>query len=426
MNTRRALGSAIALGVAIAAGGWVLARGRHASAPAAQLPATATRTPESLIPNAVVNSSAPGFSERGLRDEQIRVWKTALDADPASAIAMTQLAALYQQRAREGGSYDDYITAEGFARRSLAKRTQRNGPAAVALVSILLAEHRFTDAYGVAKALVEREGDIPQYRSLLGEVSMETGDYATAATMFDSVWTERAHLSNAPRLARWLELNNHVSEARKMLTEARDDALARRDVAKEQQAWFELRLGDLELRADHPRAARKAFVAGLQIEPNDPRLLAAMARLAAAEHDSRAVIEWGERAIAVQLDPATLGLVGDAFAALGDSAKSNEYFHTLEVAVTMQPGPYHRAWSLYLLDHGLRVGEVLVKAQEELTDRRDIYGYDIVAWALHKNGREREAQAMMQMALRLHTNDPLLAQHAAAIAAANPVVTATR
>lgn len=121
----------------------------------------------------------------------------------------------------------------------------------------------------------------------------------------------------------------------------------------------------------------------------------------------------------MQLDPATLGLVGDAYGALGDTAKSTEYFHTLEVAVSAQPGPFHRAWSVYLLDHNLRVAEVLQKAQDELVERKDIYGYDLVAWALHKSGRDAEATTMMREALKLHTPDPLLRRHAEAIAKAS-------
>jgi tetratricopeptide (TPR) repeat protein len=133
-------------------------------------------------------------------------------------------------------------------------------------------------------------------------------------------------------------------------------------------------------------------------------------------------VAHGERAIGLQLDPATLGLVGDAYAALGDTAKSTEYFHTLEIAVSAQPGAYHRAWSLYLLDHGLRVDEVLRKAQDELVNRKDIYGYDLVAWALHKSGRDQEAATMMRQALRLNTPDPLLARHAAEISTATGTV----
>ncbi len=370
---------------------------------------------------AVVASGAgdAAFSELADRDMQIKVWHQALDADPTSALVLGQLAALHAQRAREGGTWDDYLQAEAYARRSIGKRTHRNGATSVTLVTVLLAQHRFVEARTEAAALVKREPDIPQYRALLGDVSMELGDYATTQAMFDSAWSERGGLSTAPRLSRWLELNGNVRDARRMLVAARDDAMSRRDVAKESKAWFNMRVGDLELRAGHLRAADVAFRAGLAIEPNDPRLNAAMARLAAAQERPRDVILWGERAIGMQLDPATLGLVGDAYGALGDTAKSTEYFHTLEVAVSAQPGPFHRAWSVYLLDHNLRVAEVLQKAQDELVERKDIYGYDLVAWALHKSGRDAEATTMMREALKLHTPDPLLRRHAEAIAKAS-------
>lgn len=357
----------------------------------------------------------PGFSERGTRDIQIKVWHQALDADPTSALVLGQLAALHLQRAREGGTWEDYITAEDFARRSIAKRTNRNAGTSVTLIAVLLAQHRFTEARVIAEQLVQREPDIPEYRAALGEVAMELGDDATADTMFRSVWSNRSTLTIGARLARWLEINNHVTEARRLLITSRDDALSRRDVASETKAWFALRVGDLELRAGHLRAAEASFHDGLAIEPDDPRLLAAMARLAAARHDYRDVIDWGERAIGLQLDPATLGLVGDAYEAIGQSAKADEYFRTLQVAVSMQPGAYHRAWSLYLLDHGMQVSDVLQKAQDELRDRKDVYGYDIVAWALEKSGRHADAQTAMRQALRLQTPDPLLLHHAQVI-----------
>lgn len=412
MNRRR-----VALSVVLLAG---------AAATAALMVTRHKRASQHATSAAVRPNTNSGFSELAVRDEQIAVWKQALAADSVSALAMGQLAALYMQRAREGGSYDDYIRAEEYARKSMRTRMQRNGRTVVTLVSVLLAQHRFLEARDVAQDLVKRESDIPQYRSLLGEVSMEVGDYATAGVMFDSVWSERTHLSNAPRLARWLELNNHTREARRILVAARNEALSRRDVTKETQAWFELRLGDFDLRAGRPRAAEESFRAGLKIEPNDPRLLAAMARLSAEKQDYRDAIEWGERAISEQLDPATLGIVGDAYAAVGDSAKATEYFHTLEVAVTAQPGAYHRAWSLYLLDHNLRVNDVLAKAQEELKQRKDIYGYDLVAWALYKSGRLAEAAAMMKMALQLNTPDPLLVRHQEAISKAIPTVAVAR
>lgn len=372
-----------------------------------------TRIPRAAASAAPVGAPrVSGFSERAERDVQIRVWHQALDADSTSAIATGQLAGLHLQRAREGGGWDDYVKAESFARRSLGKRTQRNAATASTLVSILLAQHRFTEARTIAEDLVRTDPETPQYRATLAEVAMELGDDVAADSLFRSVWADRATLSIAPRLARWLELTNHVPDARRLLISARDDALARRDVASETKAWFHLRVGDLELRRGRTETACESFKAGLAIEPDDPRLLAAMARYYAALGEWKNVIEWGERAIGIQLDPATLGLIGDAYEMLGQHNKADEYFRTLEVAVSLQPGAYHRAWSLYLLDHGLQVPSVLQKAEEELRERKDVYGYDIVAWALEKSGRHEEAKTAMRAALRLQTPDPLLMRHA--------------
>ena len=161
MKQSRVIGQVSIVALMAAIGGLGVTRvvrvSRQQAAPAPAMTAKASRE--------------PGFSERGERDIQIRVWHQALDADPNSAIAMGQLAALHLQRAREGGTWDDYLKAEEFARRSLGKRTNRNASTAATLVSVLLAQHRFTEARDVATELVKRESDIPQYRATLGEVA---------------------------------------------------------------------------------------------------------------------------------------------------------------------------------------------------------------------------------------------------------------
>ena len=93
----------------------------------------------------------------------------------------------------------------------------------------------------------------------------------------------------------------------------------------------------------------------------------------------------------------------------------NERARVLEVTMNGQTGPFHRAWSLFLLDHDRRVAEVLRKAQEEIAIRHDIYGWDLLAWALHKSGRDGEAADAMARALSLGTRDGMLFYHAAMI-----------
>ena len=108
-------------------------------------------------------------------------------------------------------------------------------------------------------------------------------------------------------------------------------------------------------------------------------------------------------------------MISDAYAALGDTVQAAEYTRAMELAVLGQPGQWHRAWSLFLLDHDRRVPEVLAHVRAELATRRDVYGYDLLAWALHKSGRDGEAREAMATALAQGTKDPQLLRHAAEI-----------
>ena len=359
--------------------------------------------------------NAPGaIDQLRRRDEQISVWNKALAMDPTSALVLGNLAAFHLQRARESGEYADYGRAETLARRSLGSRTQRNGPAFVTLASALLAQHDFGHARAVARDVAQLYPEVPEYRALLGETQIELGDYADAAQSFDALHAYKSHLSIAPRLARWEEIRGQTDRARLILAGALRAAQTR-DLPPEQLAWFYLRLADVEMRSGRTRSARKTLEAGLSATPDDYRLLGAMSRLEAGAGNTDKAIDFGERSLAQRLDPLTLGTLSDIYAARGDSAKSNEYMAALETTAAGQPGPFHRALSLVLLDRNTRVAEVLAKAEAEIRTRKDVYGYDLLAWALYKSGRLADARRAMEMALRMSTKDSQLYYHAGMI-----------
>ena len=52
---------------------------------------------------------------------------------------------------------------------------------------------------------------------------------------------------------------------------------------------------------------------------------------------------------------------------------------------------------------------------EQLHLRKDIYGYDALAWALYKNDRVDEAAQAMTQAMKLGTQDAMLFYHAGTI-----------
>lgn len=353
--------------------------------------------------------------ELAQRDLEIIAWNRALTADPASALALAQLAGLHLQRARETGDDSDYLKAEEYARRSLALRVNRNAKSYVTLATTLVAEHRFAEAEDVAEQALAYDPGLPQYAALLAEIRLELGDYRGARPLFDSLRRFQSSLSIAPRVARWAELSGDTDYAYTILRRSAKAADARQDIPNEQLAWFHYRLADFEMRRGRFNRAKSEYDRGLAIEPADYRILGGLARLSLMQDDPERAIAYAERALALKIDPATLGILADAWLMKGDSAVAEENIAAMEAAVRGQPGGYHRAWSLFLLDHGRRLAEVNANARSELATRKDIYGYDILAWSYYRLARYDEAAYNMRLALQLGTRDPMLYYHAGMI-----------
>jgi len=363
-------------------------------------------------------SRTPGPPDPRTPDSDIAFYERRIAEDSQSAIDRGLLAGLYVQRARATGDVGDYARAEALARRSLALRSERNGQTLALLASTLVARHAFTEALAVARRADSLEPGIAAHLALMGEIELEIGAYAAADSHFSAIRYDGAQFTVGARLARWRELSGHTERARRLLVGAAAHADRRDDLPREQIAWFHYRLGELELRAGRLDAADSALHRGLAIFPADYRILGALARLAVARERWSEGIAYGDRAIAIQLDPTTLGTISDAYAALGDSARAAEYARAMTVNALHQPGPIHRAWGMFVLDHGTAADarRVLAKARAERRERRDVYGDDLFAWSLHRLGRQAEARTLMAGALARGTEDAQLHYHAGMIA----------
>ncbi len=362
-----------------------------------------------------VTNSRPVLSDAQIRELDLAFYKERADRDPTGAMDLAHVGALYLARGRETGDPRQALLAEEAARRSLHNRGRNNVGASSVLQSALLAQHRFDEALKLAVAARDNDPDNPNLQATVGEIEMELGMYDSARVAFGRVHTSTNDLAVAPRLARWSEIEGDTAKARRLLHGALLTALKQPEMPREQLAWYWLRVGDVELRTGNLGAADSAYRAGLAVHPNDYRILSALAHSALMQAKYEDALKIGEDAIAVTLDPATLGTLSDAALALGDTAKANEYAHVLDVVVLKQPGAYHRAWSLFLLDHDRHIATVSRKIRDELRTRHDIYAYDLLAWSLHKQGRDDEARTAMTKALAEHTQDAQLFSHAATI-----------
>ena len=361
-------------------------------------------------------ASAESLAAEGeIREKDIALFELRAKRDPFSALDRARLASLYLQRSRSTGDFQDVLRAEAAARESIALREGRNAGARVVLASSLLAQHRFQEARGIAAGLVAEEPLRPSYRALLGEVQMELGDYAASAASFDTLALTRNTLAVAPRAARLEEIRGRSGEARKLLARAAHDALARGDLPREQMAWFQMRRGDLELRAGKLRQAERAYRDGLAINPEDHRILAGLARVEVARGRHERALALHERSIAQVLDPMILAEMSEIALAMRDPVRAREYARVAAVAAGEQSGTMHRGWSLVQLDQGRDPAPIAAEAATDLRTRRDVYGYDLLAWALYRQGRFPEARRAMAGALRMATPDASLHFHAGMI-----------
>lgn len=370
--------------------------------------------------------AAAAAMDRQSRDDQIRVWSAALRMDPRSALALGQLAALNVQKARETGQERYYPVAEAMARRSLQLRTHRNAKTYVVLASTLLAQHRFADARDAAAAALALEPDVVQYRALLAEIHMELGDYAAAGRGFAGLGAYRAHLSIGPRLARWAEVSGQPRTARDILERLVTEAEGRRDLPREQLAWFHVRLGDHYSRHGSQRRARASLARALDVNPGDYRAHKALAELDLVEGNAPAALEHARSAVAGSRTPETLLTMAAGLRESESPAAAQAIEREVSTIVGDGGGSFERAWHAYRLEWNVPAGDVTRVLEREVAERGDVQGYDLLAWAYYRSGRLADARTAIASAVRTGTSDATVWFHAGVIAHASGEVAHAR
>ena len=360
---------------------------------------------------------AEPYDEIAVRDRDIDFYSRRVAEDPSSALDRVALARLLFDRARSTGAVDDLDRAEALARQAIDERSHRNSQAFELLATVLMSKHEFQEARVIALQLDSLNPGLSGNLALLGEIELELGEYSSAASRFEAVSYDGRSFTTAARIARWYELTGRSDRARAIIARAIAQVDRRDDLPSAQAAWFHYRLGDLNLRAGRVKAADSAFRRGLALYRDDVRLNSGLARAALARGSFHEAITLGEMVLASQLDPEILVTIGRAHAALGDTSQVSAYVRAVAASALDEGEGMHRTMALFLLDYGSQElrASVLKFARSAFDDRRDVYGHDLLAWALHRNGDAEGARGHIKMALAHGTQDVGLAEHARAI-----------
>jgi tetratricopeptide (TPR) repeat protein len=187
----------------------------------------------------------------------------------------------------------------------------------------------------------------------------------------------------------------------------------------ENLAWLYYELGEYFTQAGDAPSADSAYLAALNTHPGDYRSLAALAKLRANHGRYDEAIVLYQKAIAIVPMPTFISELGDLYARAGNQAEARKQYALVEYIGLLghiNQVLHNRDLALFFADHDMKLAEALDLAQRELEVRHDVYTWDVLAWALYKNGKLTEAAEASHKALQFGTRDSLLLFHAGVIA----------
>ena len=344
-------------------------------------------------------------------DQAIQLFEARVAKDPNDFTSYQYLGEFYERKAKESGDLAYYEKAEAALRKSLelfpgVPRVEAT------LAAILCNRHKFAEALAIARNLNRQDPRDIDALAPMGDALLELGRYPEAEATFRELHRLAPLTQVTARLANLAELKGDFDEALRLMRSATE--AIRKTGSPKDVAWYLSRQADIAFNAgriDEAEALYKAVPLGTNAYHD---AIFGMGRVHAARglYDE-AMMDW-EKAVAIGPDPHMLAALGDLYLKTGKEAKAEALFDRLE-QVTAGKAEYLRERSLFQADHDRKLPEALALAEEDLAQRKDVYGYDALAWALYKNDRPEEAAQAIKEAMKLGTKDAKLLYHAGMI-----------
>ncbi|MFD5814129.1 hypothetical protein [Streptomyces sp. NPDC127038] len=360
-----------------------------------------------LAPNGNTTPSpsphAPGPARGSLDALRSRVRHVPQDAGAWAALGMA-----YVQQARTTADPATYDHAEKALKRSLAAQPGDNTNAEIGMGALAAARHDFPTALTWARRATTSAPYNPVAYGVLADAFTQLGQYSAS---YEAVQRMNDLRPDAPALARasyTFELRGRTDQAVALMKRSLDAASTTGE-----RSFAHTVLSTLALQTGDPHLALREAEAGLRGAADDSALLEARARAREALGETPKAIADYEAAIAVAPLPHYLLGLGELQQSLGHMEQARAQYAVLRGQDAVRRAgrtPADTDAILFEADHGSPARAVGM-ARDALRTRRFIAVHDAYAWALHRAGRDGEALAQADVALRLGTRSALFLYH---------------
>jgi tetratricopeptide (TPR) repeat protein len=335
---------------------------------------------------------------------------------PVSARAYYLLGDAYVQKARERGD----VTSFDLAEKALRKSLELAPDYAWAMRHLAYVSHSrqaFPEAVVQATQAIALDPTDGHAYGVLGDAYLDTGQYEQARAAYERMGQLQTDLYAYARLAGLKSLQGDPHGAIADLERALE-AGQEQNLPRESRAWAQWQLGNEYLARGNVSRAEAQYSAALATVPSYYRALAGLAQVRVAQQRYQEAIDFYQQAIAIVPLPDHVAALGDIYTKIDRPEEARRQYALVEyigLLNTRHTILYNRDLAVFYADHEVKLAEALALARKELEVRQDIYAYDLLAWALYKNGQSQEAHAAMQEAMKLGTQDARLFFHAGMI-----------
>ena len=371
-----------------------------------------------LIALAVVGlpSGGPATAQEIATDQAILVAQRLIQRRPQSAAGYARLGDAYIQKSRQTGDLSYLTLAEQALRRAL-DLAPGSAAAARHLAYVFSSRHEFKEGAAQARRAIELDPGDGHARGVLGDALLELGEYEDAARAFDAMSSLDTSLYSLSRRSGLTSVHGDPEGAAAELRRAIETGRTTGE-PRESLAWAQWQLGAEHFAVGRLDLAEARYRDALRTFPSYYRALGGLAQVRAGQQRYDEAIELYRQALGVIPLPEYATALGDLHTRLGQPHEARKQYALVEYIGRLNAinrVVYNRELAYFYADHDLKPDEALALARAELEVRRDIYGYDVLAWALYKSGKTEEALAAMREALRLGTRDARLFFHAGMI-----------
>ncbi|MEB3961623.1 hypothetical protein OKJ48_15405, partial [Streptomyces kunmingensis] len=242
---------------------------------------------------------------------------------------------------------------------------------------------------------------------------VELGRYPQAARAADEADARRPGVPVFTRFAYVRELRGDVTGARRVLKRALAGATAPGDVA-----YTATTLGQLAWRQGDFTTALRRCGQALRADPGYVAAQECRARARAGRGDTTGAVRDLRDVVARYPLPGPLVTLGELYEARGDRASAREQYGLVSAWTELAQANGVDAdldTALAAADHGDR-SAALRAARAEWARRHTVHTADALAWALHMNGRDREALPHARFATRTGFREASFFYHRGVIA----------